>query len=58
MITIDMGNLPMEAYYAILHWLEIDNIEHEELMEDSLGYIAAIRMSEEDAIIMRLKLNI
>jgi len=58
MITIATDSVPMEVYYAIMNWLETDDIEHEALLEDSLGYVAAIRMSEEDALIMRLKLGI
>ena len=54
---IDMKLLSPELYNRILHWLIDDNIEYTyELNEDD--FIVIVNISDEDAIIMRLKLSI
>ena len=52
-----MKLLSPELYNRILHWLIDDNIEYTyELNEDD--FIVIVNISDEDAIIMRLKLSI
>lgn len=57
-MIIDMEVIPYDVYKMIIDWLYTDDIEHEELLNVELGYISAINICEEDAIIMRLKLGI
>jgi hypothetical protein len=55
---IDMQHLPVDMYNKILGWLCDDHIEYTYTMCDDDFVIDRVEMSDEDAIIMRLKLNI
>ena len=58
MIYIDMQHLPVDLYNRILQWLVDDHIDYTYTMCDDDFVIDRVTISDEDAIIMRLKLGI
>jgi len=55
---IDMKHLPPELYNKILQWLVDDHIDYTYEMSEDDFIIDRVDISDEDAIIMRLKLSI
>jgi len=56
---IEMDRLPSGIYNKIVQWLVDDNIEHTYTMDDPDDIVVKrIDISDEDAIIMRLKLDL
>lgn len=54
-----MDRLPSGIYNKIVQWLVDDNIEHTYTMDDPDDIVVKrIDISDEDAIIMRLKLDL
>lgn len=58
MVYIEMKRLPLPMYNTILQWLSDDKIQYTYTMCEDDFVVDRIDMSDEDAIIMRLKLGI